>query len=389
MTWLILLIGVPAIIVPVVLLCGFAGCGLNVKGSGIPAETPDVPKAFLGGDRRSVEFSWLPRGGSADSFNIVRTDSKGNVADFTTPGAQSTLIDTSNDLAAGMTFDYRVAAVSFGTATPLTNPRKVTIPPAAPALTAALSSPTVVSLTWTSSANATKYRVEHLPDLTVVYSGPATTASHAITPGTTHSYRVFATVAGGFNDSQIKDVDSDPSATAVVVAAGAANWTTVFTTAGIAASPATGQNEAGNCIVQRVPAPAGNAAQVRVTLRAVQNQPTALTAVTISKAAAAGSAQPQNSLDLPVDLKFGGATGVTIPAGTTRTSDPLGYAIVAGQDLHVAFNVSAASGRILRRNVANTVSYSRDNAADAASQNRPGYNPNTNDVYCVETVEIA
>jgi hypothetical protein len=118
-------------------------------------------------------------------------------------------------------------------------------------------------------------------------------------------------------------------------------------------------------------------------------QTTILTAVTVSRAAAAGSAQPQNSLDTPVDVKFGGATGVTIPNGELRTSDIVSYAVVAGQDLHVAFNVSAASGRILRRNVTTRVSYLRNNAADAGNQIRPGYNPNNDDVYCVETVEIA
>jgi hypothetical protein len=39
--------------------------------------------------------------------------------------------------------------------------------------------------------------------------------------------------------------------------------------------------------------------------------------------------------------------------------------------------------------VQNTVSYSRNNATDAASQNRPGYNTNNDEVYCVEKVEMA
>jgi len=375
LSWLLLLIAVPVVIVPVVLLCGFAGCGLNVVGTALPAETPDVPKARLGTDRKSVSFGWLPRGGSADSFEILRNDTAGNAATFTTPGTVSTFSDTAGTLTPGMTFGYRVRAISFGASTPFTNERKVTIPPAAPSLTAVVTGPT-------------KFRLEHLPDLAVIYAGPAIGASHTIAAGTTHSYRVFAIVENGFDDSQLKAVESDPSATATATASSLV-WSIIFSTAGIPANPANGQNAAGDCIVQRIPAPTIVGGSVRVSLRGIVGQATVLTTVTISKAAAAGSAQPQNSLDAPIVLRFAGATAVTTPNGELRTSDPVAYAVIAGQDLHVAFNVDNGSGRVLRRTVAGRVSYSRNNAADAASQNRPNYNTNNNDVYCVEAVEIA
>jgi hypothetical protein len=217
MTWLILLIGIPAIIVPVVLLCGFAGCGLDVKGTAEPLGKPSNLHAKLSSNRKAVDLWWLPTGGQADSFETKRVAPDGST-DFVSLVVANT-----------------VKAIKAGHTPQISDPAQVTIPPSAPTLTAVAVSATTNRLTWTASPNATKYRLEHVPDLAMIAQGTATTADHNITAGTSHAYRVIAIVADGFDDSVKQDVASDPRQ----------RWSQQSPTvsdAGVPANPSNGQN---------------------------------------------------------------------------------------------------------------------------------------------------
>lgn len=399
MDWFLLLLCVPAVVVPVVLLFGFAGCGLDVTGQLVLPGTPANLHAKLRPDRKGISLVWLPSGGVADGFEIVRTAAGEPNASFTSPTAN--FDDTSSTLKPGVTHHYTVKAVKTGQPPPYSptgpsNDAFATMPPAAPVLTGQFVGANLIRLNWNPSPHATRYVLRHLPDNAVVYNGPLLTADHAV-QSATHDYQIVAIVGDGkgFDDSLPTDVVSDPATVQITPPITLPNWTPIFSTAGIAPNPNNGVTATGDCIVQRIPAPATGGMQVRVTLRCIANQTTTLTAVTISKAAEAGAAQPQNSLNPPVPITFGGAAGVTLPInGAPQTSDPVIFTVTVGQDLHVVLDVSPTSGRILRRNKPGTTAYVGNNLAPQASQmNRPGNygNPpyDQNRAYCIESVEVA
>lgn len=403
MEWLILLVVVPAIVAPIVLLCGFAGCSL-ILDIGDPKLEPGTPTnlhAKLAANRKDINLVWTPTGGEANSFAIGRTATGEANASFSS--TQPKFDDTSNTLKPGVTFHYTVSAI-IGSLPPIgpSNDAFATIPPAAPVLSGLAVSAVLIRLNWTPSPGATRYRLRHLTDNTVIYEGDKTTADHSgVQPGT-HVYEVVAIVGKdnkgvdkGFDDSLPKDVLSD-AATKEITAGPVTppNWVSIFpTTANIQPNPNNGVDASGDCIVQRIKAPAVGGNSVRVTLRGIANELTRLTAVTISKAVPDTVQQAQNSVDQPVDVKFGGASGVTLPInGTPQQSDPVNYAVAPGQDLHIAFDVHPQSGRIQRKPRAGEQAYRKNNAAEAALTVRPpqyNANNNVNVVYCIETIEVA
>jgi hypothetical protein len=110
--------------------------------------------------------------------------------------------------------------------------------------------------------------------------------------------------------------------------------------------------------------------------------------VTISQAAAAG--QLWNSAADLIEVRFGGASGVTIPANTSKISDETNYNLVLGKDLIVAFDINATNGAARRAVLAGPVMYSKKNTAEASLQNRTGnYTPHANSVYIVEKIEVS
>jgi hypothetical protein len=120
---------------------------------------------------------------------------------------------TDAGLAPGTTYFYRVVATNAGGDSPASNVASATtsIDPASPTtVTAVASSPTQIDLEWTDVANETGYRVERADGsggwTTVATTGQDVTASSdtGLEPGTTYSYRVFATNAAG--DSAASDV---------------------------------------------------------------------------------------------------------------------------------------------------------------------------------------
>ena len=104
--WLTLLLVIPAIIVPVVLLVGFAACD-RVFGLDSFAPGPPVIDSATGKDLTTITLVW-EWGGTAQKFEFERTDPDGNVVNFDVLAPATSHDDPG--LAPGTTFTYRVRA---------------------------------------------------------------------------------------------------------------------------------------------------------------------------------------------------------------------------------------------------------------------------------------
>jgi len=210
-----------------------------------------------------------------------------------------------------------------------------------------------------------------------------TTFTHlGLGEGTAHAYQVRAVRS---SDQQSSAWVPEPP-----VVATTRRFETVFTSAGIAPNPQNGVNNADDTLVQRINAVAKDGAFVRITLRGIVNETTALTAVTVSTAVPAGAVQLWNSADPPRAVTFAGSGAVNLAGGGTIVSDKISYPVVLGQDVLIAMDVGNASGRIVRRDVTGAVAFVGNNRAEAALMNRTaGYNTDNNRAYCIELIEVA
>lgn len=303
MDWLILILVVPALVVPVVLLCGFAGCdivfGLDRPPPRPPLAPPTPPVAVTATaiDLDRILLTW----------------------EYMDPPPES------------VTFQVRRTGGSSGLPQP---------PP----------------------------------------TSEMTQEDAGLEEGTAYFYQVKA----------IRDSDQVESELSDAVSASTLEWEPIFTTANITPNPSNGNNQADNCIVQRVNGNTKNGIFVRVTLRGIANQTTALTAVSISRAVPLTEPQPWNSADQPKAVTFSGGNSVNLAGGGTAVSDKISYPVVQGQDLLLALDVGSASGRILRRPLPAGLAYIGDNRAEATVMPRTaGYNTVNNNAYCIEMIEVA
>jgi len=189
MDWLILILGVPAILIPLVLLFGFAGCtaqapGLCADDSDCPVGTqcveglciavddspPSAPEnlAAIALDDHRVSLTWNntdPRATDI-SFQIERARENGEPvatpvqANLSPTGAASATDAFS--LEEGVTFIYRVRAVLGEQVSDPSNESLATVFPAAPVnLVATPVSVNQIDLSWTNaSATATEFSLE-------------------------------------------------------------------------------------------------------------------------------------------------------------------------------------------------------------------------------------
>ena len=115
-------------------------------------------------------------------------------------GGSNAYADTT--VAAGTSYTYRISTVNGSGQTVPAVATAVTTLPAAPALTASATSPTIVSLSWTAVASATNYKLQSSIDgvnWTTLATQTATTyLSTGLTSNGTYLYRVSATNATGY-----------------------------------------------------------------------------------------------------------------------------------------------------------------------------------------------
>jgi hypothetical protein len=109
--WLMLLLLVPAVLVPVVLLLGFAGCDLVFGLKLVPSPPTGVEARALG--TRSIEVSWAYTPTRPTSFQVRRTrDGMPHAVTHLEAGDTTTFID--DGLEEAITYFYRVVAMADG-----------------------------------------------------------------------------------------------------------------------------------------------------------------------------------------------------------------------------------------------------------------------------------
>jgi len=112
--WLILLLLVPAIVVPVVLLVGFAGCDRVFGIQSFPPPPPPPPPILVSAEGKSgsiihLIWTWTGDPQTLQVFHFVRTDQNGTETPFDAPASSFETDDTG--LQPAMTYGYRVQAV--------------------------------------------------------------------------------------------------------------------------------------------------------------------------------------------------------------------------------------------------------------------------------------
>ena len=326
MDWLILVLGVPAIFIPLVLLFGFAGCGPNaafctddsecpggsvcIDGSCLPVVNapPSAPEslAAIALDDHSVALTWTSDNPAGTVFQIERAEDDGEFGppidpedlEDVSPTGATDVSDGLDGLQEGVTYIYRVGAVSEQEDPVFSDDTSsATVLPATPVnFVATPLDINSIKLSWdNASAVATDFILEHrLPGGTFnggeIYRGTDTTFIHSGDPslveGSAHEYRVFAFVRednGGVENDVPQDVKSPPSR---IVSARTLAFTAVFT-----APPGTltvESDASGFCVVQRLSqallARGGTPhTQVRIVLRGPATGSLTIDRVTISQ----------------------------------------------------------------------------------------------------------
>jgi Fibronectin type III domain len=412
MDWLILILGVPAILIPLVLLFGFAGCAqfaspctnssdcpadsVCVDGSCVAAapNPPPFPPENLAAralDDRSVSLTWTNTDPAVTDFQIERTPEGGEADDvetFPAPDSPTGATDAFG-LQEGVTYIYRVRALLGQDVSDLSDSSSATVFPAAPVnLVATAVGIDQIDLSWNNaSAIATEFSLEHrVPGgaFTEIFRGAGTTFSHpGLDEGTTHEYRVFAIVVDGFQDDVPQEVKSAPS--------GIVPATTLAFTVAFQAPPGTLTTDQpgveGLCLVQRLSQPfLAGGTQVRIRLRGSTTGSLTLDRVTMSQPAATG-----DLYDAAPDLTDI-ASGVIIPPNTAVTVGPVNYTLDRTTDLLVAVDISntLGEGNLRFGPLTGGDAFSRLATAEAGVQDRTtGYpNVNLNTLFLIEQIEV-
>jgi len=382
MDWLILILGVPAILIPLVLLFGFAGCGppaaTNCTGdadcpigtqcgadglcraAGEPDSPPPPPLApdSLAAnalDDQSVFLAWHNNEPAAAdvSFEIERTPENGDPVVFPvqanlSPTGAASVTDAGLELEEGVTFIYRVRAVLGEQHSEFSdsNESRATVFPLAPAgLAATPASINQIDLRWTNvSRHATRFSLERRDPggtFAEIFSGDVPTNSYSdpsLAEGTTYDYRVFAIVVDGVQNDIPGPVKSAPATVSA---------TTLAFTAAFTAPPGTLTNDAlgnqGTCLVQRLSRTllAAGGTQVRIVLRGPNTGGLTLDRVAISRVSTAAGGDPYDAAPDRTDV----ASAVIIPANSLVTVGPVNYTLDPTQDLLVAFDISNTPGQ--------------------------------------------
>jgi hypothetical protein len=148
-------------------------------------------------------------------------------------------------------------------------------------------------------------------------------------------------------------------------------------------------------IVQRIDAASliDAGSQVRVTLRGSTEGGLKISKVMISQAAAAG--QAWDSAADATELRFGGVSGVELPASTpplSKLSDETNYTLVADEDLIIAFDIGpddGSTGKVQFPGPIGPNMYSKESVTEAGVSNRTGdYQTTINSAYIVEKIEV-
>jgi hypothetical protein len=417
MDWLILILGVPAILIPLVLLFGFAGCvpavvcaddrdcpngTICVDGACLtpgdplfPLSPPEnlVARAI---DDRSVLLTWTDNDPAGTDFQIERAEDGDDPLPITPSGVISAAGTTDDSgLQEGVTYIYQVRAQGDGVPdSDFSEISSATVLPATPAqFTATAAGITRINLSWINASTvATEFSLDRraLPGgaiIPIILPDPTSTRFFdsertGLVDGTTYEYRVFATV-NGVENSAGQLVNSLP---AVQTA------TTPTPTVAFAAPPGTLTSDQasreGVCLVQKLRRTllTAGGTQLRILLRGSSLGSLTLDRITISQPAATG-----DPYDAGPDLTDVGSS-VTIPRNTVRPVGPVNYTLDPTTDLLVAFDISntANEGNLCLGTLLGADQFGRVGTAEAGVQDRTsGYvGPFTDTLFLIEKIEV-
>lgn len=416
MDWFILIFLVPLILVPIVLLCGFAGCGLDLKATGdLPVPAPLAPSnlSATAAGTRLIKLKWDDNSGGTAKFRIERATWGGSFSQVAEVVAEVkdkiiTFEDQTPGLVEGTTFLYRVRATVGSVVSDASNVATATTLPVAPTnLVATDVDDNRIDLKWDDiPSKADSFILEHRLITTPptptgpfipIPTGGLTSFSHTgLTGGSKHEYRVIA-VVNGYDNSIPKEVRSAPS---VIVSA--TTWKTAYKISLDSSNPLA--EDEGDykdaCVVQRISADrlddGAIGTMLRVTVRAATGNiiidNLIIDNATISQPASITGSNLWDSAPLPAALAQllfnNGNPQVSVTAGTPVTSDPVIYALDPSKDLLIAFNIGA-QGLGRRTTVTGPRFFFRNNTDQADVRDRlPNYTAKTNMVYFIEKIEV-
>lgn len=390
MDWLILILLVPAIIVPIVLLWGFVGCS-SFSAADPPSLAVPTNLRAKAESTNLVKLNWQYTSVGPVTFKVERVkegDSLPKIQD-NLPGPLS--FDDTMDLTEGTTYFYKIRAkMPSGTESDLSNESSATTFPATPSnVVATPQDVNRIDLSWTNnSPNADGFFIldKLLPAASVTKGSPMPFPVPVL-EGSAHEFQVVAFVTG-FQENIKQEVRSLPS---VPVTAKSLALKAVLTTDQL--------NRQGRCLVQRIPKGLlkNKGPQVKITVRGSSANSLTIDRIYISRPAAAGNLWDSLPLGTPggltkvVDKDLGDPV-VSLLAGKPWTSGLISYNLDQTNDLLIAFDISTdmGQGNLISVALLGATAYLRANTQQAAVTDRgPGYTDDPNTLYLVEKIEVS
>ncbi len=394
MDWLILILLVPAIIVPIVLLWGFVGCTEFGSEDSPSLAAPTNLRAKAEGTNL-VKLNWQYTPVGPVTFKVERVkegESLPKIQD-NLPGPLS--FDDTVDLIEGTTYFYKVRAkTSSGTESDLSNESSATTFPATPSnVVVTPQDVNRIDLSWTNnSTKADQFVIldKSFPAASVPKGSPMPFPVPVL-EGSTHEFQVAAFVTG-FQENikqNVRSLPSVPPAPAKPLALKAVLINDSL-------------NLRGRCLVQRIPKEQlkNTGTQVKITVRGSTAGGLTINRIYISQPDASPPEDPwdpHTDLTKIVNIDLDGpAAAVVLPAATpaaSKTLGPIAYNLDATKDLLIAFDISNAPGQGDSSSVGLTgaVAYHKVATEDAAKADRePGYGnaQGQNKLYLVEKIEV-
>jgi hypothetical protein len=386
MEWFYLALLAPFVLVPVVLLFGYAGCG----SFGVEHELTLTHTV----DGTTVTLTWTAGPGGTARYRISRGEEGGDIGTiFTAPSTQTRYADSGRTELTK--YFYTVVALNGendGVAD--SNQLEVEIPVLAPSNLKAVATETnKVHLTWTNHpetrVNRNVIRRHRIGTTDYVDADIARAEGHDDT--TPSAATEFAYQIAGRLD------EAGTSATSIFVPQTPVNVESTTTPpppppvenpilvfpATPTAAPNRNSPNAGDCIIQRFPQEqlltGGN--KLRVTFRAAPGG-LGFKIVTVSQPARSGDA-----FDSHTDLK---TIATNLDLSTTQpTVRTIDYVLDPGEDLLIAFDIKDDAGMVpIVDGVAGCTIYQQDSTEQASRMDRSGFLTFANALVIVEKLEV-
>jgi hypothetical protein len=344
MEWLYLAMLAPLVLVPVVFLFGYAGCG-----DFLPTDVIDLPDLGLSFtfDGTTVKLAWNAGPVSTVRYTLFRGDT-GEIMQQVLPGPGATTFYADTGRTELARYFYTVNAIDGGSATVGRSKQvMVDVPPLPPSnLKAAATGPNAVRLTWTNNPDTRTDRVVIRRQLVSSGAGEDTDIARTeayddatISAATDFAYQIAA--RHNLNDGTGNSLTSifvpvPPKGVEGTAPPPEEIFTLAFPLLPKVPNRLSNDLE-GDCIIVRIAAAQLQASgtKLRLTLRAVSGL--GFSSVTVSQPARTG-----NGYDSHTDLTSV-ATNLDL-SGSEPTRRTVDYTLDRTQDLLIAFDIKPQAG---------------------------------------------